>query len=189
MANFKRGKNSQYRSREYLTADEMQRMLSAAERRGRYPIRDLTLLLLMYRHGLRASEAASLRWDAVLMDDCLLNIKRLKGSKSGVHPLNADELVRLAQLKVLTPGQYLFPSERGQHITPYGIASLVKRCGELAELPFKVHPHMLRHACGYHLANQGFDTRLIQEWMGHRDIKNTERYTALNVERFREICW
>ncbi|NEQ50337.1 MAG: tyrosine-type recombinase/integrase [Leptolyngbya sp. SIO3F4] len=143
----------------------------------------------MYRHGLRASEAASLRWDAVLMDDGLLNIKRLKGSKSGVHPLKADELAALASLKVVAPGQYLFPSERGTHITSYGIASLVKRCGELAELPFKVHPHMLRHACGYYLANQGFDTRLIQEWMGHRDIKNTERYTALNVERFKEIQW
>ena len=189
MADFKRGKNNQYRSREYLTADEMQRMMVAAENRGRHPIRDRTLLLLMYRHGLRASEAASLRWDAVLMDDGLLNIKRLKGSKSGVHPLKEDELVALAKLKPVAPGQYLFTSERGTHITPYGIASLVKRCGELAELPFKVHPHMLRHACGYHLANQGFDTRLIQEWMGHRDIKNTERYTALNVDRFKEIQW
>ncbi|MEM1239744.1 MAG: tyrosine-type recombinase/integrase [Cyanobacteria bacterium P01_H01_bin.26] len=115
-ANFKRGKNSQYRSREYLTADEMQRLMDSAENRGRYSIRDLTLLLLMYRHGLRASEAASLRWDTVLMDDSLLNIKRLKGSKSGVHPLKADELAALASLKVVAPGQYLFPSERGTHI-------------------------------------------------------------------------
>lgn len=189
MATVRRGKNIEYRSREYLTADEMQQLMTAAGNRGRHRLRDRTLLLLMYRHGLRASETASLRWDAVLMDDGLIDITRVKGSKSGVHPLKLDELEALAELKMLASGQYLFPSERSPHITPYGIASLLKRCGELAGLPFKVHPHMLRHACGYYLANKGFDTRLIQEWLGHRDIKNTERYTALNVERFKEIQW
>lgn len=190
MADFRRGKNSDYRSREYLNADEMRRLIEAAESRGRHPVRDRTLLLLMYRHALRVSEAATLRWDAVLMDDALLNIKRVKGSKSGVHPLKPDELTALAALKRTYPDRYyLFPSERGEHVTTYAIATLVKRCGELAGLPFKAHPHMLRHACGFHLANQGLDTRLIQEWMGHRNIQNTEHYTALNVERFREIRW
>lgn len=186
-----RGKNSEYRSREYLTADEVGALIDMAYARGRHKQRDYTLLLLMYRHGLRASEAATLRWDAVMLGDRRITINRAKNSKSGDHPLQQDEIEALEEMKAAYPesSQYVFPSERGGHISPYAIAKIIERVGQLAELPFKCHPHMLRHSCGYHLANQGLDTRLIQEWLGHRDIKNTERYTALNLKRFRNIEW
>ena len=64
---------------------------------------------------------------------------------------------------------------------------LIKRIGERAGFPFKVHVHMLRHACGYALANAGHDTRAIQDWLGHRAIQHTARYTELSQERFKDF--
>ena len=184
-----RKKNRIYRSREYLTLDEVKRMIDVAQLRGRTPVRDQALLLLMFRHGLRASEAAKLRWDAVMLKERTIAITRCKKSESGTHPLQADELDMLGRLKGCGSGQYLFPSQRREYISTSGISKVVQQCGELAELPFKVHPHMLRHACGYHLANQGLDTRLIQDWLGHRNIQHTVRFTKLNSERFQVIQW
>ena len=156
MSEFKRQKNNEYRSREYLNSEEIHRLLECSELRGRHPVRDLALLLITYRHALRSCEAVNLRWDAILMENKIINIKRVKGSKSGVHPLQPDEIDALKSLKSEYPhSQYLFVSERSPHISTYGLATLVKRCGELAELPFKVHPHMLRHSCGFHLGEQG----------------------------------
>ena len=187
----RRGPNSDYRSREYLTPDEVSRLIEVAELRAtRYPARDKALLLIMFRHGLRASEAGGMRWDAVMLNERRLVIHRLKGSESGQHPLQLDEVEALKDLREAHPGsQYLFINERGQHLSRAAIAKIVRRCGEAAELPLPVHPHMLRHACGYYLANQGLDTRLIQDWLGHRNIEHTVRYTKLNPKRFEEIRW
>lgn len=187
----RRGLNRDYRSREYLTPEEVTQLIQVAELRAtRYPERDKALLLLMFRHGLRATEAGRLRWDAVLLKERRLVIHRLKGSESGQHPLQQDEVEALQALRANHPGsQYLFMSERGQALSRAAIARIVRRCGEAAELPLPVHPHMLRHACGYYLANQGLDTRLIQDWLGHRNIEHTVRYTKLNPKRFEEIQW
>ena len=187
----RRGPNSDYRSREYLTPDEVSRLIEVAELRAtRYPARDKALLLIMFRHGLRASEAGGMRWDAVMLNERRLVIHRLKGSESGQHPLQLDEVEALKDLREAHPGsQYLFINERGQYLSRAAIAKIVRRCGEAAELPLPVHPHMLRHACGYYLANQGLDTRLIQDWLGHRNIEHTVRYTKLNPKRFEEIRW
>ena len=178
-------------------------MIEVAELRAtRYPARDKALLLIMFRHGLRASEAGGMRWDAVMLNERRLVIHRLKGFESGQHPLQLDEVEALKDLREAHPGsqylfireahpgsQYLFINERGQHLSRAAIAKIVRRCGEAAELPLPVHPHMLRHACGYYLANQGLDTRLIQDWLGHRNIEHTVRYTRLNPKRFEEIRW
>ncbi len=137
-----------------------------------------------------ASEAGGMRWDAVMLNERRLVIHRLKGSESGQHPLQLDEVEALKDLREAHPGsQYLFINERGQYLSRAAIAKIVRRCGEAAELPLPVHPHMLRHACGYYLANQGLDTRLIQDWLGHRNIEHTVRYTKLNPKRFEEIRW
>ena len=185
-----RSKNKDVRSREYLTLNEVNELLTAVGARGRHTERDYALTLLMFRHGLRVSEAIALRWDAVLFDDAKLSISRIKKSKSGVHPLRVDEVEALKGLKDCGyDSQHLFIGERGGPLSRHAVNKMLARAGELAELPLKVHPHMLRHSCGYHLANQGMDTRLIQEWLGHRDIKNTEHYTALNMERFNRIQW
>lgn len=186
----RRAANRVYRSREYLTLEEVQQLIEAACQAGRYSVRDRTLLLLMFRHGLRASEAAMLRWDAVMLKERMITITRLKGSENGLHPLQPDEYEALQALKQAYPAScFLFINERGKVLSRESIAKIVKRAGKLAELPMPVHPHMLRHACGYHLANQGLDTRLIQEWLGHRNIQHTVKYTKLNLRRFDEIRW
>lgn len=192
-----RDKNAAYRSREHLTPKEVGLLLDVAQRRGRHPERDYALILLMYRHGLRAGEAATMRWDAVMLDERAIAINRLKGSIGGVHRLQDDEVEALQELRQAYPGSlYLFPTERSAgrsgrspHISVDGIDRMLKRCGELAELPLKVHPHMLRHSCGYYLAEQGIPTRDIQEYLGHRNIANTVRYTAANPARFDRIQW
>lgn len=184
-----RQKNSVYRSREHLTPDEVTRLLEAAELRGRHPLRDKTLLLLMFRHGLRAGEACLLKWDAVMFDERAIAITRLKGSNSGVHRLQQDELDILKELKATSDSFQVFVGERGKGLTTSGIAKIIERCGEVAELPLPVHPHMLRHSCGYFLAEQGLPTRDIQEYLGHRNIQHTVRYTAANPARFDRIQW
>lgn len=189
VADLVRKKNSDYRSREHLTFDEVSRLIEAAELRGRHPVRDRCLLLLMFRHGLRASEAASLRWDAVMMAEREISITRCKGSQSGVHPLQADELEALQAVRAAYPGLYLFANERGDKLSTDAIAKIMTRAAELAELPIKAHPHMLRHSCGYYMANKGYDTRLIQEWLGHKNIQHTVRYTALSPNRFKVLEW
>ncbi len=185
-----RESNDTYRSREYLTPTEAGKLIDAAGNRGRHRLRDRALLLLMYRHGLRVSEAANLKWDCVLLDDGRIQVNRLKGSNSGVHPLQADEIELLRQVREAYPDSpYVFVNERGNALTRAAIGKLIERCAEMAGLGFSLHPHMLRHSCGYYLANKGYDTRLIQEWMGHRNIQNTVGYTSLAADRFKSITW
>ncbi len=185
-----RKKNSDYRSREYLTFDEVKMLLEVSAVRGRHPVRDYALLLLMFRHGLRASEAAKLKWDAVMIPSQQIYIQRLKGSDSGTHPLQADEVAALEALRDRYPeGHHLFANERGKHLSAGAIAKIAMRCGELAELPLSIHPHMLRHSCGYYLAEKGWTTRDIQCWLGHRNIQNTVGYTALSPTRFSQYAW
>ncbi len=96
----------------------------------------------------------------------------------------------LTQLKQDSPSSYaVFANERGSQLTTAAIAKIVERAGELADLPLPVHPHMLRHSCGYYLAEQGLPTRDIQEYLGHRNIQHTVRYTAANPARFDRIQW
>ena len=197
MARLQRQKNQVYRSREYLTPGEVQRLIEAAGNRGRHRLRDSplerlrqrTLLLLMFRHGLRVGEACALKWDAVLFDMRSLNITRLKHGLSGVHRLQPDELQALEQLQQQSERGHVFVGERGQPLTTGAIAKIIKRAADQIELPLPVHPHMLRHSCGYYLAEQGLPTRDIQEYLGHRNIQHTVRYTAANPARFDRIQW
>ena len=185
-----RQKNSVYRSREYLTPKEAFHLIQMAGERGRHRLRDRTLLLMMFRHGLRAGEASLLKWDAVMFDERNVSITRLKGSESGIHRLQTDEIEALLQLKEQYPGNYhLFVGERDKKLTTGAIAKIMMRAGELANLPLPVHPHMLRHSCGYYLAEQGLPTRDIQEYLGHKNIQHTVRYTAANPARFDRIQW
>jgi integrase len=185
-----RQKNKVYRSREHLTPAEAYHLIKIAGERGRHRLRDLTLLLMMFRHGLRAGEASLLKWDAVMLDERNIAITRLKGSESGIHRLQPDEIEALVQLREKYSGYYhLFVGERGKKLTTGAIAKIIMRAGELAKLPLPVHPHMLRHSCGYYLAEQGLPTRDIQAYLGHKNIQHTVRYTAANPARFDRINW
>jgi type 1 fimbriae regulatory protein FimB/type 1 fimbriae regulatory protein FimE len=142
--------------------------------------------MLMYRHGLRVSEAVALRWEQIDLKAGLMQITRLKNGTPSTHPLRGPELRALRALKRDWPeSPYLFASERGGPMTDSNVRKLLARLGRDAKLPFPVHPHMLRHACGYKLANDGHDTRAIQHYLGHKNIMHTVRYTELAPDRFK----
>lgn len=178
--------------RKYLSQHEVDRLVSAIPA-GETGIRNRCLVQMCYSHGLRASELLSLRLCDLDMLARRLNIARLKNGFSTVHPLQEKEGVfleaRLSRRAGLT-GQgipWLFVSRQGRRLSRQYFHRVLKQYGELAGLPVAVHPHMLRHACGYALAEQGRDTRLIQDYLGHRNICHTVLYTASNPERFRTI--
>jgi integrase len=177
--------NAAYRSREYLTPSEMDALLDAA-RKMRHGHRDSTMLLIAYRHGFRASEICDLRWDQIDLDQARLHVKRVKRGMPSVHPIQGDELRALRRLKreSAAHSDFVFVSERKAPFSTAGFARLVERAGKEAGLPFKAHPHMLRHAAGYKLANDGIDTRALQHYLGHRNIQHTVRYSELSATRF-----
>ena len=180
-----RPKNADVRPREWLDHAEVTALMQAAKASGRYGPRDATMILLAYRHGLRVSELVALRWSQIGWQTSHVSITRLKGGSACVHRLSGVELRALRALKRQWPASaYVFLTERGGPMTADQFRNIVSRAGRAAGFPFPVHPHMLRHACGYTLVNQGEDTRAIQDYLGHRNIRHTERYTKLNVKRF-----
>jgi len=180
--------NTVRRSREYLTPEEVEQLLRAARRQGRCRQRNATLMLLMYRHGLRVAELVRLRWDMFDLKAAVFHVQRVKNGLPSVHPLRGVELRALRQLHVAGAGAaYLFVSERGGPLTTRTVHHIVAAAGEVAGLPFPVHPHMLRHACGFYLANKGVDTRALQQYLGHRNIQHTVRYTELTPQRFQSF--
>lgn len=175
------------RVREYLTPDEVAVLLKTAKALGRHGHRDATLLLLAYRHGFRVSELVALRWEQVDLKQGLLLVNRLKNGVRSTHPLRGPELRALRKLRRNYDGPYVFVTERGGPMTRSNVQKMVARAGREADFPFRVHPHMFRHACGYKLANDGQDTRAIQHYLGHRNISNTVRYTELASNRFKDF--
>ena len=181
-------KNVDVRSREYLTPVEVDKLMTTAGKIGRHGHRDKTLILVMYRHGLRVSELITLRWDQVDLNSGLVHINRSKNGTSSTHPLGGPEIRALRRLKRDYPiTQYVFVTERKGPMTDSSVRKLITRTGKKTHFPFPVHPHMLRHACGFYLANQGHDTRAIQHYLGHKNIQHTVRYTELAPGRFREF--
>ena len=181
-------KNTDYRSREYLTEQEVEQLIDAAGRVGRHGHRDATLIMLSYRHGLRVTELVSMRWEQVDLKQGLIHVNRLKHGNPSVHPVRGPELRALRRLQRDYPMMpYVFSSERKAPLTDDAIRKIVGRAGKEARLPFSVHPHMLRHACGYKLAQAGQDTRAIQHYLGHKNIQHTVRYTQLSPDRFKDF--
>jgi type 1 fimbriae regulatory protein FimB len=143
----------------------------------------------MYRHGLRVSEAIDLRRDDVDLDHARLWVRRLKNGLAVEHPIAGDELRAIKRHlgNRMDALPWLFLSERKQPLTRQSVNYLVATAADRAELP-PVHPHMLRHSCGFYLANRGYDLRLIQDYLGHRDPKHTAHYTRVAGSRF-EGLW
>ncbi|CAM2070237.1 Tyrosine-type recombinase/integrase [Sulfidibacter corallicola] len=181
----KRPTNAAVRDREYLTPDEVERLMKAARSIGRHGHRDATMILVAFRHGLRLSELVELKWSQVLLNEARLSVVRKKGGISGVHPLYGVEIRALRRVMRDYPETtFVFVTERKGPLTASTFQKLVKRAGEKADIGIPIHPHMLRHSCGFKLANEGVDTRAIQIYLGHRDIKHTMRYTELASNRF-----
>lgn len=178
-------------NRDYLTPSEIDSLLKATAT-SRYRTRYTLILHLLYRHGLRATELCNLELTDVDMKAMRLHVRRLKNGFDAVHPLQPDTM-RLIKLylkeredHVNRDCDYLLLSERGP-MTRFTLTYILASLGKAAKIPFKVHPHMLRHSTGYYLANKGTDTRLIQDYLGHRNISNTVRYTAVNAARFKDL--
>jgi integrase len=179
--------NTHYRTREYLTEREVERLIKSAGH-NRHGHRDATMILLAFRHGLRACELCSLRWEQVDLGHGRLHVSRAKNGVPSVHPLTGTELRALRRLqREQEPGRYVFMSERGAPMSAVGFRRMMGRLGKAAKIPFPVHPHMLRHAAGFKLANQGVDTRSLQQYLGHKNIQHTVRYTELSPDRFRDF--
>lgn len=178
-------------NRKHLTTLEVQKLLDATKG-ARHAARDRCLLLLMFRHGLRVSEACGLVLSQVDTESRVLHVARLKHGLSTTQPLRAEELraikawlVDRARMPLDTDA--FFVSERRRALSRKTAWVMIRDYGELAGLALPAHPHMLRHACGYALADQGADTRLIQDYLGHRNIQHTVQYTATNPARFERL--
>jgi type 1 fimbriae regulatory protein FimB len=180
------------RVKDFLTDAEIEDFLTAS-RKGTHGPRDFLLALLAYRHGFRVSELINVRMEELDLKTGRLYVRRLKGSLSTEHPIEGDELravrawLRFRARSKFANLPHLFLGERGP-MTRQAVNYLFEQIGKRAGLGFKVRPHMLRHSCGYYLANKGFDTRLIQDYLGHQNIHHTVRYTRTASRRF-EGLW
>jgi type 1 fimbriae regulatory protein FimB len=177
--------------RKHLVSAEVQKLMDAAKG-SRNAARDRCFLLLMFRHGLRVTEACRLRLSQVDTDSRSLHVTRLKKGLSTTQPLRGDEirvikiwLTERARMKPETDA--FFVSERRGPLSRKTAWVMIRDYGRLANLPIDAHPHMLRHACGFALADQGADTRLIQDYLGHRNMQHTVMYTATNPARFERL--
>ncbi len=181
----RRPKNADLRTREHLTVDEVERLIETAKN-NRYGHRDALMILLTFRHGLRAAEVCDLRWEQVDFKTANLHVRRKKNGSPATHPLTGREMRALRKhQRESERSPFVFVSERGAPLTAPGFSRMVERAAAAADLGIKAHAHMLRHACGYKLANDGNDTRSLQAYLGHRNIQNTTRYTALAPDRFK----
>ena len=174
------------RARRYLTETEVTALMDAA-RRNREGKRDATMILMAFRHGLRASELVDLQWDQVDFNGAVLHVRRMKNGTPATHPLTGKELRALRDLKRESQSPFVFISMRNAPFSVSGFRRMIERACQDVGLNIKARPHMLRHACGYELANKGTDTRTIQAYLGHQNISNTVRYTELSATRFKGL--
>jgi type 1 fimbriae regulatory protein FimB/type 1 fimbriae regulatory protein FimE len=181
----KKPKNSDRRTREYLTSEEVDSLMKAAKKLGRHGHRDSTMILVAFRHGLRVSELISL-WSQSISPGHYPLFR--KNGISTSHPLWGAELRALRQVQRDYPETpYVFVSERKTPMTASTFSKILTRAAAEAGLSLSVHPHMLRHSTGFKLANEGQDTRSIQHFLGHKNIQHTVRYTEMAPDRFKNF--
>jgi integrase len=179
----RRKPNAVYRTREHLTGAEVDRLIAAAKA-NRWGHRDATMILVAFRHGLRSSELVDLRWDQIDFTHAVLHVRRAKKGTPATHPVVGDEMraLRKLQREQDPKSPFVFTSERGSPFTTAGFARMVERADVEAKLGFPAHPHMLRHACGFALANKGHDTRALRRPPQHPAHGAIHRVVAGQVQ-------
>jgi site-specific recombinase XerD len=177
------------RHREHLLLTEVEKLIESA-RKNRYGHRDSTLILILFTHGLRIQEGLQAHWHQFDLDQGVFHVRRAKGGVSGDHRLRGVEIraLRRLQRESLKAGDFVFVSERGGPMTTRAVQLMVDRVAKRAGLAsLNAHPHTFRHSCGYYLAERGADLRLIQSYLGHKDIRHTVRYVQLSPRRFQGL--
>jgi integrase len=166
--------------RQWLTEDEVERLIKGASNE-----RDRAMVLVAYRHGLRVSELVNLQWRQVDLDGGRIQVERLKGGESGVHPLSGREVRALRKLRRAQPvgSRFVFVTRDGGPMTRRAFDKLLRKAAQAVGLD-GVHPHLLRHACGFRLVNMGLDTLSLAAYLGHANVQNTKRYARMNATRF-----
>jgi|TARA_Y100001933_G_scaffold200353_1_gene201598 type 1 fimbriae regulatory protein FimB len=179
--------NNHEKGKDYLSDSEIKLFLEASKK-TRYPKRNYLLLLMMYRHGLRVSEAITIKKSDVNLKDSRIWVDRLKGGLSTEHPISGDELRAIKRYLNSREDNlpWLFINERGMPLTRQAVSYIVTTIGGKVGIE-NMHPHVLRHSCGFYLANMGYDLRLIQDYLGHRDPKHTAQYTRVASKRFEKL--
>lgn len=178
--------------RKFLTVAEIEKLVSSVNSMKNHE-RNKCMLLMCFIHGLRVSELSRLKIRDIEFSNKIIYISRLKNGFSVQHPLQQRELDALNIWFKKRSGflgsesEYLFLSRHGNKLSRQQLYRIFSKAGKLANINIDVHPHMFRHACGYALADQGCDTRLIQDYLGHRNIQNTVIYTASNAARFKQV--
>jgi type 1 fimbriae regulatory protein FimB/type 1 fimbriae regulatory protein FimE len=178
--------NLHEREHEYITYEEFKMIRRAAGSIGRHPHRDSMMILMAFRHGLRAAELVRLKWAQLDLERRIIDVHRVKKGKRSTHDLSVEEAKGLRKLAPeLDRAGFVFKTERMGPFTTNGFFKIVQRAGQEAGYAKPLHPHMFRHGCGYHMTNKGVDIRVIQDWLGHRNIQHTVRYTELSPNRLR----
>jgi integrase len=179
---------------EHLTREEIDALVDAAGKIGRNRLRDTTLIWVGFVHGMRVSELSMLKLEQYELKAGRVTVTRVKNGRTSIHPVETRERVAIRKLVGDRRTGTVFTTERGGPISSSSILKIITRAGKLARgkdgeslISFKVHPHMLRHSCGYWLNEQGQGIRAIQDWLGHKNIRHTERYTALSPKAFQSF--
>jgi site-specific recombinase XerD len=181
-------KNKDRRTREYLFHNEIEKLCKTALKLGRHGHRDATMILIGYRHGLRATELTQLKKTQINLEEGQIHVNRLKRGVTSIHPLSGDEIRALRRIfREYSETPYVFVSERKAPLTNSNLRRIIDRAGKKAGIALPVHPHMLRHSTGFKLANDGRDTRSIQHYLGHKSIQHTVRYTEMTANRFKDF--
>lgn len=171
--------------RNYLTEEEIDLLIAETKKSKRTGKRNALMILMAYRHGLRVSELVDITWDQVNFTSGHIMVFRRKNGTPSNQPLSGDELRSLRSLKRESKSRYVFVSERGDRMSTANVRMLFMELRKKVKLEVHAHAHALRHSCGYKLANQGVDTRAIQDYIGHVNVQNTVLYTQLSQNRFK----
>ena len=170
----------------YLTKQELDSLFKIAKKKSD---RNFAIVLLSYRHGLRCVELLNLKWNYIDWDKKLIHILRVKGSDDGYHELRTDEVKLLKRLKKSSRSEFIISGRQSNQLSTARVRQMCKEMGIKANLSRPFHHHMLRHTCGFDMAeNREINPLTIQRYLGHKDFRSTEVYIREAGRDFKGIA-
>lgn len=179
---------------DFITVQETERLIDQFNHSDPLSIRNATIVELMYSCGLRVSEVVNLKVSSLHQKDKLISIQNSKRDKDRLVPYGQSATIKLeryfqeSRLILVDDDEteWLFPSVNGKKLTRARIWGLISDAAKMAGLKKAVHPHTLRHSFATHLLLNGADLRIIQELLGHSDLKTTQNYTHIDDRKIKE---